>query len=949
MGVARGLVVFLGLLGACAKSPGTSVVEQGTELRLPLDLSTELPVDPGVTMGQLPNGLTWYVEENGLPAGRAELRLVVKAGSILEEDDQRGLAHFVEHMAFNGTEHFEGNELVLWLESIGARFGAHLNAYTSFDETVYKLQIPSDDPAYIEDSFLVLRDWAQGVTFDPVECEKERGVVLEEWRLDQGVGARVSDFTLPLMFGDSLYLDRRPIGSGDHLAQFDCDAAVRFYETWYRPELMAVMVVGDVDTKQVERLVQEYLGDLENPKPARKRTYHRIPDHDEVLVGVLADEEVSQSVLSVMDKVDNVQSNTHEAYRELEVHNMATYLMNERLAVRGQDADVAYQFAGIGLSPLGHERAAQSLQVLAKEGREVDALRDALIEVERMKRYGFSEIEVERARKEMFAAIDAWIEEKETTDSAEHIEELLRVYLTGEPMPGIEYEDAMVQAYVPDISADEINAHVRDEWLTGKSRSVMAIMPDKPGLAVPTDAQLLAVIDEVGAMQIEPPKAEAEAVPLMSTLPTPGSVVAETYDEALDLHTWTLSNGARVLVKSTDFRSDVVLFSAFAPGGLSLIDDQDYIAGVTSGSIMLESGVAEHDAITLSRLMAGKRVHVAPYIGEYFEGVTGGSSRGDLETAMQLLVLGLTEPRFEQSAFDREKERRLEGLRNEVNLPDYKAEQLWSETLWGDDIRANPWVVEDLQQMSLEGSERIYNQRFSNLSDMTFLFVGNVTPEELRPLAERYLASLPAEGKADTWVDRGRRPIDQARVIRADRGSTPRFRVKTAFYGPFDATPENRMELMALGEVLKTGMGEKLREELGGTYGVSVTTNAASIPRGAYQIQISFEGDPSREKELIEAMWEVIEQVKSEKVGSSYMATLTTQQLRKRESESKDNGFWLAELTSYLRRGENPHDMLEYERRLLKVDAERIRKTANELLDEDRYLMMVVSPSEDEG
>lgn len=944
-------VLVLGLLGGCPKpTSGAGAVERLPEAAS--DPAAPLPVDERVHSGTLSNGLTYFVERNTRPEARVELRLAVRVGSILEDPDQLGLAHFVEHMAFNGSEHFEGSELVRYLESIGTDFGAHLNAYTSFDETVYQLRIPTDDPAIVDKGLLVLRDWAGGLRFDPAECERERGVVLEEWRLGQGLGQRIQDATLHDLYGGSPYAERLPIGTEQSLKSFDCAAAKRFYDDWYRPELMAVMAVGDVDVPAFEAKLRERFGDLRSPEPARERVYYRVPDHDDLRVTIFADAELTGSGWQLVDLVDDVQSDTHAGYRRYLGESVLWTIVNERLAVRGQDEGSPLLGAGAQESSIAWQRAVQMLGVAPKEGRELEALEVALVEVERVRRHGVTSAELQRAVNEVGRGFQAYYDERDKTDSATHVEELIRVFLTDEPMPGIPYEYTLAATYLPELSVAEINA-LAGELFTGTSRAVQLLAIDKPGVVLPTEEQVRALLADVAARPIAAPEAEVELAPLMARPPKRGKVVAETSDAAMGTLTWRLSNGATVIVRPSAFQQDELVLEAFSPGGSSLVSDEDYIPAITATAIAVGSGLGDNDAIALGKLLAGHSAQVSPYLGERSEGLSGGGSAQDSELLLQLVHLSFTAPRFDAAAFDREIAARTESLRNRSASPDAQFWDEWTRALWPGHERYQPWTLQDLERMDLARSEAIYRERFADASDFTFVFGGSIDPASFKPLVERYLASLPSSvsGKAasgeithEQAKDLGMRAVEGVHTRTMSSGETPRARVQLRLHGPFESNWSSRNLLSAVEQVLATRLREALREDRGGTYGVSVDAGSTEAPVQTWSVDVGFECDPDRVEELVAAMWATLDEVQAAPPSEELIASIREKRRRERETSVRSNRFWVGGIAGTLQRGEDVAELLTFEQRNEALTPDAALEMLRRVLDRSNQLLMIQRP-----
>ncbi len=928
-----GALAALTLVAACPKAPSTSVTVGDDVPAVSDDLDALLPVDARVAVGRLDNGLTYYVEPNAYPADRVELRLIVKAGSVLEDDDQLGLAHFVEHMAFNGTRSFPGTELVRFLEAVGMRFGAHVNASTGFDATQYQLRLPTDDPAVVARGFQVLRDWADGITFDPEECERERGVVLEEWRLGQGLGQRVRDMSLGLVFHGSRYAERLPIGTKESLETFDCAAAERFWRAWYRPDLMAVVAVGDLPREEMEALVRTHFGDLPAPAGARERTWYTLPDHDAVLTGVLADPELPQTVLSVVDKVDDIERPTHRAYRDFIVDNLLFFMLSERMGVVSQDPKAPFLGVQAGESGLGHLRAGQQLNVLAKEGKALDALTTALGEVERVRRFGFTAGELDRAKKEQARGLQAYLDGEDTTDHSVHADEIERVFLTDEPMPGIRYEYALGLRYLPTISLAEVNEAAAALY-EGRSRVITVLQPAKEGLAVPDDAALRGAVAAVADLPLSPPADERLDRPLVSAAPTPGEVTEVGRDDVLGTITWRLGNGATVVLKPTDFQPDAVAFRGFSPGGTSVVEDERFIAAITATDLQVRSGLGEHDAITLQRLLAGRGAYARAYLADDAEGVVGGGSFTDLPTALQLVHLLFTQPRFDPAAFELELAGRADALRNRAVNPDAVAADTWADVVYASHPRTTAWRSEDLARMDLATSREVFRERFAIGPDWTFVFAGTMDLDRMRTLVATWLASIPGAGTAqEAPVDRGVRWASGVREEVVSAGTSPRTTVRLLVHGALEPGWASRSVLSALGDLVELRLREALREDRGGTYGVQVEVGSTEWPTSTWSLEVAFSCDPAREAELVAAMYAELQRLRAEGPTAAEVAAIQEQRRRDRETAVRTNSFWVGALTGAVKRGEDPREILAFDERNAALAPDLLRAMAAEVLD----------------
>ncbi|MCB9797864.1 MAG: insulinase family protein [Alphaproteobacteria bacterium] len=928
-----------------AVPPEPAPVEAASSFVLPAD-DAPIPSDPDVRVGTLDNGLTYYIEPNAYPEDRAELRLVVKAGSVLEDEDQQGLAHLVEHMAFNGSENFEGNELIAYMESLGAEFGPHVNAYTSFDRTVYMLFVPTDDGEALDTGLTVLRDWAGGVSFVTEEIEKERGVVLEEWRRRQGPGTRIQEQLLPLTYHDSKYAERLPIGTKESLEGFEPDAVRRFYGDWYRPELMAVVVVGAVDVDAMEQEIRERFSDLSGPEEPRPREDMPVPDHAQMLVGVATDPEVTYSAVAFGAKVDAPQGNTHGWMKTHVAEQLVAAALNERFGDLAQDPEAPFLGAGLGRSPLNADRALVQVGARAKEGRELESLEVMLVEVERLQRHGLTQAELDRAKANMISGYDRMYKEREATHSRTHADEIVRVFTTGEFMCGITYERDMVAAVLAGLTLEDVNA-VAAEGVPEGSRVLTVIMPEKEGLAVPSEQALRDLVAEVATRDIAPPEGEVERAPLMSALPEPGTITARERIEALDLTVLTLSNGATVMLKPTDFKADEVVLTGWSPGGRSLVGEEGQVPAATASVLASASGLAELDARELSKTLAGRQAYAGVGLGTFYETVSGGSSAEEVELMLQLVHLRFTAPRWDEEAFTRDKASREESLRNKDANPDVRFNEAVTKLEWQDHWYLRPWTVADLEDMDLSESQAFYEARFADASEFTFLIVGSFELEAIEPLLERYLASLPTlNDGAEAWVDPGYRRVEGEQELIFHAGQEPKAQVAIRYHGPVEDDRLLRNQLGGLTELLDTLLTEELREARGGVYSVSVGGGITDKPVPTYNVTIRFTCDPERVDELRAATEEVLEGVRTAPVDAAYIDRVIKTRRREHETNLRDNGYWARAISGSVQRGEDPVEILEWDARNESFTAELAMELAGRFTSGPNVLVTVMLPGE---
>jgi zinc protease len=953
--LARALLLFpLLLSAACVTTPAPAPAPAPTQAPAPgipegswggLDPAAPLPVDTALIQGELDNGLRYFIRPNARPEDRAELRLVVNVGSLQEDDDQRGLAHFVEHMAFNGTEHFAGTELVQYLESVGMRFGPHVNAYTSFDETVYMLTVPTDDVEQLDKALLILRDWAGGLRFDGEEIDKERGVVVEEWRLGRGAGARVRDQQTPVLYRGSRYAERKVIGELEVLRDAPHEALRRFYRDWYRPELMAVVAVGDFEPQWVETEIRRRFSDLKNPTPRRPRLDYPVPGHEETLFSIVTDPELTRTMVSVHTKIDYRPDETVADFRRAMVRSMYHSLLNNRLAELSQEADPPFLFAFASTNTLGRTRGVAVRTAVVPSGGALRGLEVTLREVERAERFGFTAGELERLKKDMLRSYEQAWQERDKEDSSLFADELVRHFLEQEAIPGIAEEKAMAEALIPRITVEEVN-RAAEAWKVEGNRVLVVVAPEDEAVPPPTEEELLAVFDGVAKAPLEPYRDEVLEGPLLAKMPTPGAVVEERLLAEVGVTEWRLDNGVRVVLKPTDFQNDEVSFTAYSPGGTSLVPDEAFLSARFATQILGASGVGRFDAVQLEKAMAGKFAWASPSLGELEEGISGGAAPSDLETLFQLIYLHFLEPRADEDAFASFLSKATNALENRERNPSAAFSDALTGVLYQHHPRRQPMTTEALARVDREEALAIYRDRFADAGDFTFVFVGNFTPEGLRPLVERYLGSLPSTGREENWRDIGLRRPEGVERVEVRSGVEPRTRIVLTFGADSPWSRAASLDLSLLTDVLQGRLRDQLREEQGAVYGVSVGGRLEPRPRETYQVVISFACDPEKADGLVADVFREIEALRAGEVPARYLANAKEAALQEREVGLKENSFWLSALETYYTFGFDPRDLLTADQRIRAVTDERIQQAAQRYLTPERYVLGVHRPEE---
>ena len=906
-------------------------------------LTQAVPVDPRITVGTLPNGMRYYVRANKNPQARAELRLVVNAGSVLEEDDQRGLAHFVEHMCFNGTSHFPKQEVIAFLQSTGVRFGAHINANTSFDQTVYQLQIPTDNPGVIDRSLLILEDWAHAVSFDPDEIDKERGVILEEWRVGLGADARILDAQLPVLLKDSRYAARMPIGTPEIIRNFKYDRLKKFYTDWYRPDLMAVIAVGDFDPARMESLIRSHFGPIPMPSSPRPRTIYDVPDQPGTRYAIAGDPEATNTIVGVTSLMAARDQTTLAAYRQQTIERVFSGLLSSRFAEMAQKPDAPFLDAETQRGLFVNSTEATSLTALVPEGGAERGLAALFTEADRVARFGFTQTELDRYRLSLMKTFEQLAASNDEHTSVSLAEEFIRNFMQQEPIPGIAYENGLVQRFLPEITLADVNS-LASAWVPDRNRVVVVSGPKKPGSALPEEAKLAAVIKSAGGGALTAYVDTVSSRPLLEATPKPGTIAKTVAKEATGVTEWTLSNGVRVVLDPTTFKQDEILFRAFSPGGTSLASDQDFVAAETATQVVGQGGLGSLTTIDLSKKLAGKAAFVRADIGDMYEGLSGRALRRDLETMFQLIYLTFTQPRADAEAFRVMTGQLTAGLANREAQPDTVFEDTLTAALTQNHMRAQPMTPGLVSQMSLDKSMAFYKDRFADASDFTFVLVGSFDLPTIKPLVERYLGSLPSLHRKEAGKDVGIRPPGGVVEKQVTKGTAPKSQVGVVFTGAFQNNQRNRVIVRALSNTLAGNLQRVLREDLGGTYGVSVSPDFTKRPTEDYRLTITFACDPARTQDLIKALFDVVDEFRTNGPSPGQVADAQAALRRDLETDTRQNGYLLNQLAYAYQYDEPVPDPATLRGLYSQLTTSLLRDAARTYLDTSHYIKVVLMP-----
>lgn len=907
---------------------------------------TTIPTDPNVKIGKLSNGLTYYIRNNGKPENKVELRLVVNAGSILEDEDQLGLAHFMEHMNFNGTKNFKKNELVDYLQSIGVKFGAHLNAYTSFDETVYILPIPSDDPEKLEKGFQIIEDWAHNALLTDEEIDNERGVVLEEYRLGKGASERMLQKYLPKIMYGSKYAKRLPIGTKENLENFKYESLRRFYKDWYRPDLMAVIAVGDVDVAVLEEKIKSHFGKIPaatNPKP---RVSHEVKNHDETLIAIETDKEASFAQVQVLFKDLGVPEKvkTEEDYRKQMVQGLFSQMINNRLSELTESENPPFVFGSTyhGGTWARSKEAYQSMAMSAPDGQ-LTALTALLEENERVKKYGFKQGEFKRAKKSMLARIDKAYKDRNKMESSRIVGRYVSNFLSGSPIPSMDWTHKFYNEQMPTIKLEEVNKLI-NKYIRDTNTVIVLTGPEKEDTPKITEAQVLDVLKSVKTKDLQPYEDKEVGNSLISSLPTAGKIVSKTTNDAIGVTTLTLSNGAKVIYKKTDFKNDEILFSAFSYGGNSLYSDKDYKAiGFASGGLAA-AGVNGFSKIDIRKMMSGKIARVSPYISSYREGFNGSATPKDLETLFQMTHLYFTKLNKDKKAYNSFVSKQKGFLTNMMKSPQFYFQFEMGKFMNGKNPRYRGFPTPELMDASdYDLAYKKYQERFADAGDFNFYFVGNIDEQKLEEYATKYLASLPGKNSKETPKFSSFRPLTGKHTKIIEKGEDPKSSVQIIFNGEADYNRKDAIAMQFLGEILSIKLIEKLREEEGGVYGASASGSIRNHPYDWFNFRIAFPCGPENVEKLTDAALAELQSIIDDGPTEKDLNKVKESTLLDNKEQIKKNRYWLRYLSSSDYQKRDVNRMLKFEEAVNSVTLKDVQNVAKKYLDDD-YILGIHNP-----
>lgn len=901
-----------------------------------------IPLDASVRTGTLPNGMKYYIKKNTLPEKKVDFRLAINAGSILEDENQRGLAHFMEHMNFNGTKNFPDNKLVDFLQSIGVKFGQHLNAYTSFDETVYMLPVPLDKPGNLDAGLKVMEDWAFNATLSDEQINKERGVVLEELRLGLGADKRMSDKYLPKLLYNSQYANRLPIGKKDVLENFKPEVIRQFHKDWYRPDLMAIVVVGDINVDEVEKKIKDNFSKYKNPSKPRERKTFGLPNHKETLVAVETDPDATNSMVQfIMKDADAYQPDvTVEQYNQSLVEQITTTMLNNRLGELVNSTNPPFTYGSVYHGGT-YARSKEAFQgfAMVKEGNQLNALKVLLEETERAKRFGFTQTELDRAKAQVMSNIERTYNNRDKTESDELVDEYVRNFLEQEPMPGIVWEYEDTKKFLPTVTLAQTNEIIK-KFVKDDSRVVVITGPKKDNVQMPTEAMVMSTFEGVKMADLKPYQEKATIKNLVKPFKSEGKITKTETDAKLGTTTWTLSNGAKVTFKKTDFKDDEIVFAARSLGGSSLISDADFNKTQFAFSALPEAGVNGFSKADLTHYLAGKQVNVNPSIGNLTEGLSGRTSQKDLGSAMELMYAYFTGLNYNPEAFNAFKTKQSAMLDNLLSNPQFYFSSEHAKFM----NQKNPRFIgiipmeKDWANMDYKKAYDIYKEKFSNAGNFQFFFVGNIDEAKFKNEVLQYIASLPSSGKTTTFKDTGYRPMtgDYTRVYK--KGKDPKSMVSITYSGEAPYNEKEALALQALGEVATIKVIEKLREDESGIYGGGARGGMYKMPYNNYSFSINFPCGPENAEKLTKSAIAELQRLIDKGPEQKDLDKYKEGEYNDDKTNMKDNMYWMNALTKNQLDGSDQYEILNYQEKVKALTVKDLQDVAKKYLTKGRIV-----------
>jgi zinc protease len=913
------------------------------------NMSSELPLDPNVRTGKLKNGLTYYVRHNEEPKDRASFYIVQNVGAILENDDQNGLAHFLEHMAFNGTENFPGKGVLNYLEKYGVAFGRNINAYTNVDETVYNLSnIPTSNENLLDSALLVLHDWSNYLSLEAEEIDSERGVIREEWRTRRSGGMRAYLEQSKVIYKGSKYATRDVIGSLDVINNFDHKVIRDFYHDWYRTDLQAIIVVGDIDAEKFENKIKEmfsHIPAVENPK---ERVYYDVPGNSEPIVGIITDPEVSNYKFDIFykHKATPFKEKNMEYYRNSIIENLHSSILGNRLSELLQKGNAPFINGWGAYYNRARKMDVYHNSVTLKEDNLMGGVETFLKEIERAYQHGVVDTELERAKTAMLSRVEKQYKDRNKQNNDRLVSGYKRHYLVNEPAPGIEFEFEAMKKLLPGITAQEVNAFSK-KWMTKENVIVTFTAPEKEGVELPTEEQLLALVAKVKKAELKPYVDKVITEPLIAETPKAGAVKNTVELDDFEATEWTLANGAKVVVKKTDFKENEIRLQAFSKGGNSLYGVEDLASAEMAGGFIANFGLGQFDQTSLQKLLTGKSVRVSPYISELTEGFSGNSSVKDFETMLQLVHMYFVAPRFDEDAFTALKGRYQAYVANMGTDVNKAFRDSVSVTTTDHNPRTILFNSEMISSLNLETMKRVYQERFVDASDFTFVFVGNIDIAKAKPMIETYLGSIKDIDRKENWKDNG---VDYPNKDTYNHFSremeTPKTTIHIDLHGDIKYSRENRIMMSVVSELLDKRYTDVIREQEGGTYGVGVRAYVDKMPREEYNLIVRFDTDPAKADKLKGIVYDEIQALYTKGVKEDDLLEAKENFIKEYQENLRKNGYWINAINRYYTYGESMMALEDYEKMINSISKDKVEKFAKKYFTKPGKVEVVMSPKQ---
>lgn len=914
-----------------------------------IDLKSPLPQDPKTIVGKLPNGLTYYIRHNEEPKDRASFYIIQNVGALLENDDQNGLAHFLEHMAFNGTKNFPDKGIIEGLEKHGVAFGRNINAYTAFDETVYNISmVPTTSESLLDTCLLILHDWSDMLSLEDKEIDSERGVISEEWRTRRNSRFRIQNQTLPVMLAGSQYAKRDVIGDLDVIKNFKYKTLRDFYHDWYRTDLQAIAVVGDFDAKEMEKKIIKLFSQLKPIENPIERPFFAVPENVEPRFAVATDKEAQTSSISIMirhNDNDVATRNSHQAIKDGLIIGFYNAMLGARVSELMQKANPPFINGSIGFGGFVRGYNIYSIGATAKQNQEDVALRAIMTENERVRRYGFTESELERAKANMLAGLESSYKEKDKVNSENYIDGIKSHYLEQSPMIDFEYYYQFVKALIPQITVEEISAKA-NEWYTDKNRVIIIQGPSENAKHL-TKEETLAIIKEVENAPVAKYDDGMTSSELITEELKGGKIIRTKELPRFEAKEWTLDNGVKVVYRKADFEKDQVALASYSKGGTSLYDIDMLPAANNTSAFVGAYGLGDYDAITLRKMLAGKMANCGVKIGGLSESVSGGSTPADVETMLQLMYLRFEKPRFDIEAHESIINRNKAAMANMEKDPNKIMQDSLSLIMTNYNPRTLLFNEKYLEQITIDKVEKIYKERFANPADFTFFIVGNIDEAELKPLVEKYFGSLKTDTSREKWVDNNvRRP--KGKVVKEIEVAleTPKATVQTSFEKQMPYSVTSGIYTTILKGILDIRYTENIREKEGGTYGVGVQGSASKDPYSSYGMTMFFDCDPEKANHLKSLIYKEIETIVKNGPTQEEIDKVVKNMKKNHEQSKPHNSYWMGNIVNYYINGIDGTDPKNFEEIVDNVTPKQLQKFTKKLFDKADVVDVIFKPKQ---